>query len=128
MISRIEIENFRCFRKQSTERLGRINLVVGKNASGKTALLEAIFLASIERPDMALRFKANRGIGERVQVEGRKEAFEDLWKDMFFRFDQKKVIRVSLSDSAQKTRTVVVQYASAPQELPLQDLRLEILP
>lgn len=42
MLSRIEFENFRGFRKLTLDGLQRVNLVVGKNNSGKTSLLEGI--------------------------------------------------------------------------------------
>lgn len=40
----LEIRNFRCFRHLVIQRLGQVNLVVGKNNVGKTALLEALRL------------------------------------------------------------------------------------
>jgi len=40
----LEIKNFRCFEHLVIEKLGRVNLIVGKNSVGKTALLEAIWL------------------------------------------------------------------------------------
>lgn len=42
----LEIKNFRCFEHLVVEKLGRVNLIVGKNSVGKTALLEAIRLFS----------------------------------------------------------------------------------
>lgn len=44
MLTSLLIKNFRLFRALSIERLGRVNLVVGKNNSGKSALLEAVEL------------------------------------------------------------------------------------
>ncbi|AYQ33989.1 ATP/GTP-binding protein [Runella sp. SP2] len=44
MLQSIEIENFRCFEKASISGFEQINLITGKNNSGKTALLEAIYL------------------------------------------------------------------------------------
>lgn len=41
-IQDLEIENFRCFKKLSVKGLTRVNLFVGANDSGKSALLEAI--------------------------------------------------------------------------------------
>lgn len=38
----LEIRNFRAFRHLTIERLGRVNLIVGKNNVGKTSLLEAL--------------------------------------------------------------------------------------
>ncbi len=40
----LEIRNFRGFRHLQIERLGRVNLIVGKNNIGKTSLLEALSL------------------------------------------------------------------------------------
>lgn len=40
----LEISNFRTFQHLRIERLGRVNLIVGKNSVGKTALLEALWL------------------------------------------------------------------------------------
>ena len=39
-----QIQNFRAFRDLTIERLGRVNLIVGKNNVGKTALLEALWV------------------------------------------------------------------------------------
>jgi hypothetical protein len=44
------IENFRCFRRLRMKDLARVNLIVGKNNVGKTALLEAFAL--VTRPDL----------------------------------------------------------------------------
>ena len=44
MIKSFEIENFRLFDHLKVNRLGRVNLVVGKNNAGKSAFLEAVVL------------------------------------------------------------------------------------
>jgi len=44
MITAFKIENFRLFTQLRIERLSRVNLIVGKNNSGKSALLEALLL------------------------------------------------------------------------------------
>lgn len=44
MINSFEIENFRLFDKLRINRFGRVNLIVGKNNVGKSALLEALVL------------------------------------------------------------------------------------
>ena len=44
MLRSLKIENFRCFPSFELTKLGRINLLVGKNNSGKTTVLEAIQL------------------------------------------------------------------------------------
>ncbi|MEW5985156.1 MAG: AAA family ATPase [Chloroflexota bacterium] len=44
ILDSLEIRNFRVFRHLCIERLGRVNLIVGKNSVGKTCLLEAVWL------------------------------------------------------------------------------------
>ncbi len=44
MLKSLEIKNFRTFSHLAIERLGRVNLIVGKNGVGKTTLLEALRL------------------------------------------------------------------------------------
>ncbi len=42
MIPSFEIKNYRLFKHLTIEKLGRVNLITGKNNVGKTALLEAL--------------------------------------------------------------------------------------
>jgi hypothetical protein len=44
MINEIKISNYRCYKNLTIKDLGRINIIVGENGSGKTALLEALML------------------------------------------------------------------------------------
>ncbi len=80
MIKNIAIENFRCFRKTSFKGFSRINLIGGKNNSGKTALLEAIFLNTSPRTssvDMLRRFR-------KIDSSFMKEMPERAWNNLFF--------------------------------------------
>ncbi len=45
-ITSIALQKFRAFRDFKAEELGRVNLITGKNKSGKTSLLEALILLS----------------------------------------------------------------------------------
>jgi len=53
MYTSLEIKGFRCFKHLKIDKLARINLIGGKNNTGKTALLEAIYIAARAgiRPD-----------------------------------------------------------------------------
>jgi AAA15 family ATPase/GTPase len=42
------LENFRLFDKLEVKRLGRVNLIVGRNNAGKSAFLEAIYIYAAE--------------------------------------------------------------------------------
>ncbi len=44
MLQSLKIEGFRGFQNFEMANLGRINLLVGKNNSGKTSILEAILI------------------------------------------------------------------------------------
>ena len=44
MYKTFRVKNFRCFKDLQINDLGRVNLIAGKNNTGKTALLEAMYL------------------------------------------------------------------------------------
>jgi AAA15 family ATPase/GTPase len=44
MLNSLYIKNFRLFKELTIEKLGRVNLIVGRNNSGKTCLLEALWI------------------------------------------------------------------------------------
>jgi predicted GTPase len=44
LLDSLEIRNFRLFRHLVLPELGAVNLIVGKNNSGKSCLLEALYL------------------------------------------------------------------------------------
>jgi len=68
MLKSIKIENFRGFKSFELQQLGRINLLVGENNSGKTSILEAIqILCSRTDLDPFTEIITNRG--------------EDFWDD-----------------------------------------------
>lgn len=50
MLEELLIEGFRCFKTLRVAPLGRVNLLVGKNSAGKTAVLDAIHMLEGELP------------------------------------------------------------------------------
>jgi hypothetical protein len=50
LLNSLEIRNFRGFHHLQIERLGRVNLIVGKNNIGKSSLLEALLLYARKAP------------------------------------------------------------------------------
>jgi AAA15 family ATPase/GTPase len=55
MLENIDIQNFRCFEDFKADGFERINLIGGKNNSGKTCLLEAIFFGNaVEQPKFVI--------------------------------------------------------------------------
>lgn len=54
MISSIKIEGYRGFKEFEMDGLGRLNLLVGTNNSGKTSVLEALYLLTSQGDPLAL--------------------------------------------------------------------------
>ena len=62
MIRELTLENFRAFRALHLAGLGRVNLLVGANNSGKTSVLEGVaFLASGGDPEQLHESLSRRG-------------------------------------------------------------------
>jgi predicted ATPase len=74
MLRDLSIKNYRIFKDFSVEGLTRVNLIVGANNSGKTSLLEAIYLLCGQgEPQRLLELIYNRGeLVEPEQVVGLK--------------------------------------------------------
>lgn len=55
MLRSLKIENFRCFQTFELQELGKLNLLVGTNNSGKTSILEAVQLLNCQSNLESLR-------------------------------------------------------------------------
>jgi hypothetical protein len=88
MAKLVDISNFKGFADLSLPDCRRVNIVVGQNGSGKTALLEAVFLAQATSAEHALRIKSWRGY-DPSQVTGSQREIDDaLWGDLFHQFER----------------------------------------
>jgi AAA15 family ATPase/GTPase len=82
MLRDITIENYRLFEKFQLEGLTQVNLVVGTNNSGKSSLLEAIYLLVNYEDQDALsnvldnRFVIKSGIRSRSEITDLSDTFE----------------------------------------------------
>ena len=93
MLERLHIRNYRVFNELEIDRLSRINLIAGKNNSGKTSLLEAIFLLTgAGNPHFMLNIRGFRwtdsGTGT-AQTE-----LEAFWKPIFSALDTNKTVEI----------------------------------
>ena len=67
MITRIDLKNFGPIGQLDWQKLGKINLVVGNNGSGKTFLLKAIYSAMLSpAPRQQRNQQAPQGMGVRA--------------------------------------------------------------
>lgn len=113
MISSVQIRNYRSFSSAKIEGCKRINLVVGDNGSGKTALLEAIFLAAGPSPEIALRTRVWRGIEANQYLGTHSQIDHAIWADLFHGFDTKQTAFVGLKGSAAHSRSVTMSIDEA---------------
>jgi hypothetical protein len=110
MIESVRIENFRCFRQVEVRDLRRINVLVGENASGKTAFLEAIFLARSGSPQVALKLRPMRGLGQEMQISRDRPGYEAIWKYLFHDLDQEQRVSVDLAGPGGAARALQIYY------------------
>ena len=90
MLKHLQIRNFRGFNNLNINQLSTINLIAGKNNSGKTSLLEALFLlAGAGNAQMALNTNVIRGLEPNGMPTG-----EPFWKQLFFGLDMGKSIEI----------------------------------
>ena len=97
MLQELRIRNFRIFKDLHLKELSRLNLIAGKNNSGKTSLLEAVFLlAGAGRADMLMNVNVLRSeTGDVAQRDA-------YWKPLFYDLDVRKKIEIKGSQSAQR--------------------------
>jgi hypothetical protein len=113
MIDRLLIQNFRCFEHLELNHLAPINVVVGQNASGKTALLESLFFAAAATPESLMRLRAFRGYfeGQLLGLSTDREGYESIWREVFFNFDYSRTIAAKIVGSAGCSRETTVSYS-----------------
>jgi hypothetical protein len=108
MLTMLELKSFRGFQHLKLDRLSRINLISGKNNTGKTALLEAVFLQlGPLQPQLATSF-SHRGelSGARTLPLGLRYA--DEWPALFHDRATNNSIELSCEiDSSVRQRLVI---------------------
>jgi len=111
MIKDIEISNFRCFEHTKIEGFERVNLIGGKNNSGKTALLEAIFLYSYPYPNTIHPYI--RGIIRRQSLAVVQAVPKNAWDNLLFNLDRKNIIELKGSQSNQGDKIVKISISDS---------------
>ncbi len=107
MIHGIEIRNFRCYKHLQIEDVARINVIVGDNGSGKSALLESIFLPLCTTTQTPMRFRQQRGLENTFNATVRR--IEDvLWSEVFHNGDFTQPVQITLSGDAPEARSLVI--------------------
>lgn len=92
MITKVKVENFRCFEQFTMTGIKPITFIGGRNNSGKSAFLEAVILAK--------GFRSMRLIGALQNIRenrpGMKFSMNTLWEPFFFDFSKTDKFRIKL--------------------------------
>lgn len=93
MLKRLQIRNFRGFNALEIDQLSSINLIAGKNNSGKTSLLEAISLL-VGAGDARLARNVNIIRGLELESRVSPAMIGPLWKQLFSDLDMERAIEI----------------------------------
>ncbi len=110
MLKRLQIRNFRGFNALKIDQLSGINLIVGKNNSGKTSLLEAIFIlsgggnAQVATNDNVIRGLKPSGVSAR----------EPFWKQLFSDLDLGRCIEIKVDHTLSGQLTLEISLKRQP--------------
>ena len=108
MFTNITIKNFRCFESLEFPSLAPVNLIAGKNNTGKTAVLEAIRLLC-DPTDSLLPTKIN----EQRSVDESSKICEELWGWLFRDKNPENEIEMSFADTENISRRVTYRLLDA---------------
>ncbi len=109
ILDSLEIKNFRTFRHLQIERLGRVNLIVGKNGVGKSSLLEALQLyAKQGNPEaiwtiLAARDESIHPTFDETRVEERIASLKHLFYGRREIQEQPETVQIGPIDSKDRT-------------------------
>ncbi|HLA44590.1 MAG TPA: AAA family ATPase, partial [Aggregatilineales bacterium] len=92
MYTSFRVQNFRCFADLQMNDLARINLIAGKNNTGKTSLLEAILLHSGHISENVL-IRLSPGNRKLINAVNKTSEYPPLpnWNTLFRNLDTKAV-------------------------------------
>jgi len=116
MIRSIDVRNFRCFRRLNVADCSRLNVIVGDNGAGKTALMEAIFLPLATSSEVGLRMRQQRGIDGAFQGEANKIE-RALWGSFFHNNDMNEPISLTLEGDGPESRSLEISRARSESSL-----------
>lgn len=112
MITDLQIENFRGIKRLEISDCSLINVIVGGSGSGKTSLLEAIFIAQTTDPRRVLDLRIIRG-GPNVFSGNAQTIVDSILRDIVKDGDFKNSSKVSLVGNASDSRSVTISRSSS---------------
>jgi AAA15 family ATPase/GTPase len=133
MLKSIKIDNFRCFQSFELQQLGRINLLVGENNSGKTSILEAIQIFCSRCNLEILRETMNQRSEYFYDDELRRESAigrdgELDIRHLFYGHEIEAGSQLSIIDNNQNKLTLSIELSPSDEKIPdeLQELQFKV--
>ena len=112
MLRKFSVRNFRCLRKLDIEPLARVNLIVGENNIGKTALLEALYLHfKPDTPEAPWNVNHSRGVRGNLA---------DSWQELVWLFYAKQTaasIELISKNSQEKNNALRIRLVEPEERL-----------
>jgi AAA15 family ATPase/GTPase len=108
MINSLSIKNFRCFKAVDLRDFGRFNIIVGGSGSGKTSLLEAIFLPG-NGAGVPVTLRNQRGMVV-PSFSPVKQVYDSMFSDLFYGFDTDVPVEITLAGSYENSRKVKIYF------------------
>ena len=127
MLKSLRIQNFRNLVDLKIDQLGRVNLFTGRNNSGKTSLLEAVYLMlGFGHPIAAHHIKAFRCLDDEPDMSP--IAVQDVaWRPMFHNLDTSRKIVLSAEHASHGSLELTVSLGQPP-TLELDTAQSNLLP
>jgi predicted ATPase len=137
MLDSLMIKNFRSLADLKVEKLGRVNLIVGKNNSGKSSVLEALRIhAGNAQPDVLVSISEEHDERYRVSENEASEPdaalpFQDFFMDRSFPTDDDTAIQIGSANNHDEVLSiqhvfVVEEQEQEPAEDSLGEMRFRV--
>lgn len=111
MFSKIEIDNFRCYGHLELTNLGRFNFVVGDNGTGKSSLLDAVYLCAGSSPEILIRTMLWRGlVAQSGAIALSTDTYKEFFAESFHNFQTDKDVHIRFVDTNDELRWLRISY------------------
>ena len=118
MVDAVEVKNFRGFEHLKAKGFGQINCIVGDNAVGKTAFLEAIWLTLVRTPEKAFNIRQWRGLDLKFSANSDAIA-EELYGDLYHNATSDEPATIELWGNGAENRLLRIEKTRGTFHVPL---------
>lgn len=122
MLNSLEIKNYRNLKHLQIQKLGRVNLIVGKNNTGKTSVLEAISIhqqkGELEWIFQEILEKRNENLVDEDKKNYQESMVESLSYLFYNRIIHSNKIEIGELDSIDKTGISIIKYVRPKLDIP----------